>query len=341
MENWQSHVKPESLEWLLEKDESYPSIRYFVLRDLMDLDETDRAVVDAQADGMRSGPIPVILAAMQPEGYWERADILYYPKYTGTVWQIILLAQLGADGNHPQIAKACDYLMTRTIGKFGGFTAGTTETGAIHCLQGNLCRALADLGFQDDQRLAGAAAWMACSITGDPFLINGEEKKIRYLRSGISGPVFECSANDHQPCAWGATKAALGLAAIPEEKRTPTIDKAIHLCISFLLSCDPLTAEYPHPYAPKPSTSWFKFGFPVFYITDLLQVLEALLDLGMGHDPRLANAIAWLLENQDDAGRWKLTYSYNGKTWVEIEEKGKPSKWVTLRVLRVMKRYLG
>jgi hypothetical protein len=45
-----------------------------------------------------------------------------------------------------------------------------------------------------------------------------------------------------------------------------------------------------------------------------------------------------VLSKQDEQGRWKMEYSYNGKTLVDIEEKGKPSKWVTLRVLRLLKR---
>ena len=44
-----------------------------------------------------------------------------------------------------------------------------------------------------------------------------------------------------------------------------------------------------------------------------------------------------MLSKQDAAGRWKMEYTYNGKTWADIEEKGKPSKWVTLRALCVLK----
>jgi hypothetical protein len=46
------------------------------------------------------------------------------------------------------------------------------------------------------------------------------------------------------------------------------------------------------------------------------------------------------LKNKQDAqGRWIMEYSYNGKTWVDIEEKKQPSKWVALRALRVLKQY--
>ena len=77
----------------------------------------------------------------------------------------------------------------------------------------------------------------------------------------------------------------------------------------------------------------------MFYVTDLLQNLEALVCLGLSGDPRLRNAIELVLQKQDKDGRWTMEYTYNGKTWVNIEEKRKTSKWVTLRAVRVIKQY--
>ena len=74
------------------------------------------------------------------------------------------------------------------------------------------------------------------------------------------------------------------------------------------------------------------------YVTDVLQNLEVLTALGMGSDPRLRPAIDLLLSKQDEQGRWTMEYTYNGKTWTDVEIKGQPSKWVTLRALRVLKR---
>jgi hypothetical protein len=105
-----------------------------------------------------------------------------------------------------------------------------------------------------------------------------------------------------------------------------------------LLGHDPATADYPMGYATKPNRSWFKFGYPIGYITDVLQNLEVLAALGYGPDPRLAHALELLLSKQDRQGRWPLEYTYNGKTWVDVEAKDKPSKWVTLRALRVLKQ---
>ena len=87
----------------------------------------------------------------------------------------------------------------------------------------------------------------------------------------------------------------------------------------------------------KPSRNWWKFGFPVFYVTDLLQNVEALVKLGYGDDPRLAGALDLIREKQDVQGRWKLEYSYSGKMAVDFGLKKEPNKWVTLRAMRVLK----
>jgi hypothetical protein len=97
-------------------------------------------------------------------------------------------------------------------------------------------------------------------------------------------------------------------------------------------------AGYPAGYSDKPSRSWFRFGFPVFYVTDVLQNAEALTESGYSSDPRLAATYDLILDKRDSTGRWKMEYSYQGKTWADVEERGKPSKWVTLRAMRVLKR---
>jgi hypothetical protein len=107
--------------------------------------------------------------------------------------------------------------------------------------------------------------------------------------------------------------------------------------VDFLFSTDPAEANYPSGYNNKPSGNWWKFGFPVFYVTDILQIVEALVGLGYGDDPRLAKAIKTINEKQDDQGRWPLEYDYTGKTWVNFGAKQQPNKWVTLRALRVLK----
>lgn len=327
----------ETLSWLLEPDPLDPGVRTVALRDLLDQPADAPEVIAAQAAVMQSGPVPAMLAAQAADGYWVEPGAGYYPKYTGTVWQIIFLAQLGADGRDPRVRAGCEYVLDHARAPYGGFSAGG-NSGLIHCLQGNLAAALLDLGWLGDPRLDAALDWLARSITGDG--IAPAEKKdaaIRYYRSGNSAPGFACSANNHLPCAWGAVKAMLALSKVPEAARTSAIRAAIAVGAEFLLSSDPAVADYPMGFAVKPSQSWFRFGYPIGYVTDVLQTLEVLTALGYGDDARLRPALELVLSKRDKQGRWKLEYTYNGKTWAEIEEKGKPSKWVTLRALRVLK----
>jgi hypothetical protein len=160
----------------------------------------------------------------------------------------------------------------------------------------------------------------------------------RWYASGTSGPGFECAANDGLACGWGAAKAMLALARIPMSARTALVSRAIEAGAAFLLSRDPAEADYPMGWGnSRPNGSWFKLGFPSGYVTDVLQVLEALTELGLGRDSRLGRAHAWLRLKADADGRWRNEYAYNGKTWVDFERQGGPSKWVTLRALAVLR----
>jgi hypothetical protein len=337
--NWSELLNDDPLPWLLGADGENPGVRYFALKELAGLPPQDAEVVAAQEGVMASGPVPAILAGQTPEGFWVKPGPGYGPKYKGTVWQIIFLAQLGAGGGDPRVRAGCDYVLTHNPAPSGGFSYMGKNSGLIHCLQGNLCAALADLGWLGDARLDKALDWLARSVTGEGIAPAAERKApVRYLRSGNSGPGFPCSANDHLPCAWGAVKVMLALSKVPADSRTPALEAAIQAGIEFLLSRDPAQADYPMGYSTKPNRSWFKFGYPIAYVTDVLQNLEVLTALGLGADPRLKPALELLLSKQDDQGRWAMEYTYNGKTWADLERKGEPSKWVTLRAARVLKR---
>jgi hypothetical protein len=324
--------------WLLEPDPADPGARYFAFTQLLDRPLTDPEVVAARQAIMSCGPVPAILNAQAAEGYWVEPGPGYYPKYTGTVWQIIFLAQFGADSRDPRVRAGCEYVLNHSRCGYGGFSADGSPGGMIHCLQGNLAAALLDLGWWGDERLEVALEWLARSITGEGIApAEMRDAPIRYYRSGNSAPGFVCAANNHLPCAWGAVKAMLALSKVPAAGRTATIQAALETGSDFLLGRDPAAADYPMGFATKPSRSWFQFGYPIAYVTDVLQILEVLTALGYGHDSRLDAALELLFKKRDGRGRWKLEYSYNGKTWADVEQKGQPSKWVTLRALRVLK----
>jgi hypothetical protein len=129
----------------------------------------------------------------------------------------------------------------------------------------------------------------------------------------------------------------LAFATLSVEQHTPLIDRAIRQGLDFLLGTDPARAKYPTRRPAKPSPNWWKFGFPVFYVTDILQIAEALAGLGSGRDPRLANTIKFIRSKQDAKGRWALEYDYAGNTWADFGSLNEPNPWVTLRALRVLK----
>ncbi len=85
---------------------------------------------------------------------------------------------------------------------------------------------------------------------------------------------------------------------------------------------------------------WLKFGFPLMYQTDVLEILCIMTRLGY-RDERMREAIDLLVSKQDKQGKWKLENTFNGQFQVDIEQKGRPSKWVTLNALRVLKGYYG
>jgi hypothetical protein len=222
----------------------------------------------------------------------------------------------------------------------GQFTVYGTPSSTIDCLQGNLCWALLEMGY-DDPRLAPAFEWMARTVTGEGMASRSEkDAELRYYAYNC-GPLFACGPNYGQSCAWGAAKVMLAFGKLSEAHRTSLINDAIQQGVEFFFSVDPTTANWPTRLGDKPSRNWWKFGFPVFYVTDLLQVAEGLVALGFGKDPRLQNTLELIRSKQDDQGKWQLEYDYTGKTWLNFGEKKQPNKWVTLRALRVLKRALS
>lgn len=326
------------LPWLLETDT--PAVRAATLQRLLGRPVDDPEVVAARAAAMAADPIRSMLAAQHPDGWWVKPGGGYAPKYTATVWELIFLDQLGADGTDARIQLACDYVLDHTQTSTGGFGAGAVKgdgrpppSRAIHCLNGNLVRALIGFGRLDDPRVGAAVDWAARAITGADI--------DRYYASGTGGPGFACVANEQRPCAWGAVKELLGLARVPPRRRSRLVRAAIDQGVELLLSRDPAVADYPMLSTDtKPSGGWFKLGFPSGYVADVVQNLEALGELGHARDQRLANALGWIEAQQRD-GRWTNRCAYNRKTVVDIERQGTPSKWVTLRACAVLKAAWG
>jgi hypothetical protein len=340
-QDWKKLLKADPTDWLLEPDENQPAIRYYALRDILGRDENDAEVKAAKVAIMTSGPVPVILAAQHPEGYWGEP-----PRYTGTMPALVFLAQLGADGADPRLRAGGEILLSRFItsgGSLHGLSLIDSPAGFNYCAAGMMGAALIDLGWYHDQRLQTVMEWLAQAIT--------------------STPPFACSGrNAGLPCAWGAIKAMIALSKVPLVQRTRNMQEAIKLGVGFLLSRDPAVADYPFGTGNKPSSTWFKFCYPLRSEADMLQNLEVLAALGQARNPRLDNALNLVVSKQNQQGRWQLERAYkelpdtqakkvfywyhnslkfyiSGQELAKIQEKqGQPSKWVTLRAIRVLKQ---
>ena len=322
-------LNDDPLPWLLEPDDDNPGVRYFTLQELLGLPNSDPQVRQARAQIMIQGPVPTILDAQHPDGYWAKPGGGHSPSYKMTVWQIIYLAELGADAEDERVRRGCEYFLSQSSAANGGFAMNPrpVPSSVVHCLNGDPLYALVSLGLLDDQRVQAALDWQLRAINGDD--------QLRYYKSGTSGPGFACAYNQKQPCAWGAVKAMKALVALPVAYRTSEVESAMQTGAGFLLSRDPAVADY--PFTERVNSSWFKFGFPLSFRSDVLETTLVLANLGYGNDPRLENARDFILDKQDSRGRWKMENSLNGKMWIDIEIKGKASKWVTFRALRVLK----
>jgi len=334
--SWKNQLRSDSLPWLLESEN--PGVRYLAFRDLLDLSPDDKKLISARKSAHKEGAIAVVLSNMEREGYWVRPGPGYTAKYRSTVWAMILLAQLGASVNDDKrIEQACNYVLDH-MAEGGQFTTTTSgaPSGTVDCLQGNLCWALMEMGY-DDPRLDTAYEWMARTVTGDGIAPKEDKSApVRYYAYKC-GPGFACGVNNSLPCAWGGVKVLLALSQVPAKKRSPLIKKAIQQGVDFIFGIDPSTARYPTRLGDKPNRAWWKFGFPVFYVTDLLQLAEAMVNLGYGKDRRLASTLDLIREKQNERGQWLMEYDYTGKTWLDFGEKKQPNEWVTLRALRVLK----
>lgn len=97
------------IEWLLEEDN--PSVRFFTLTKLLGKPITDPEVIKARNEIMRIGVVPEILDKQNIDGSWGIPKRFYLDKYTGTVWTLLILAELGANPEIKEVKNACEFIL--------------------------------------------------------------------------------------------------------------------------------------------------------------------------------------------------------------------------------------
>lgn len=331
--NLDMSVNDNTINWLLE--ENNPSVRYFVLRDILKKPEKSKIVLDAKKKIMTDSPVYDILKLQNEDGFWGKPESFYTGKYRNTVWQIIILASLGADKNNKQIQKACDFVLQYSQDmESGGFaiksskkTGGGLPNEVIPCLTGNMLWSLIRFGYLQDPRIQQGIEWIC-----------------RYQRfdDGIENPPtgwpydkWEICWGKHT-CHMGVVKSLKAFAEIPGNGRTKEIDDYIEKAAEFLLIHHIFKRSHNLQKVSKPG--WKKFGFPLMYQTDILEVADILVSLGY-KDKRMREAIEFIQSKQNDQGKWIMENSFNDRTLIPIEEINKPSKWLTYLALKTLLGY--
>jgi hypothetical protein len=334
MDSWKTYLQKDLTEWLLEPNN--PSVRYLTLRDLLEKPETNTEVKQARQDIMRTGVVPAILEKQKKQGHWEDPERFYHAKYKGTVWQLMILAELYADGNDERIRNACEFLLSHSQDvESGGFAYSTSakkgggrHSEVIPCLTGNMVWSLIRLGYLKDPRLQQGIEWIT---TYQRF-----DDRITEILKGWPYDRLKTGCFGRHSCHMGAVKTLKALAEIPQNKRTTTIKKTIEKGAEYFLIHHVFKSSHNLERVPKPG--WLKLGFPLMYQTDILEILGILTKLRY-HDQRMQEAVDILVSKQDADGRWTLENTYNGRYHINIETKEKPSKWITVKALQVLKRY--
>jgi hypothetical protein len=131
LRGWNSLLKADPTEWLLGEDN--PSVRYFTLTDVLKTSENDPSVKKSRNAIMQTGAVPRILAKQKTGGYWGVRENFYIKgKYKGTVWQLIILAELGADTEEERVRKACEFILENSQDReSGGFSYMSASSGVV------------------------------------------------------------------------------------------------------------------------------------------------------------------------------------------------------------------
>jgi hypothetical protein len=331
--------------WLLEEDN--PSVRYFTLCDFLGKKHSNPELLAAKAKIPDSKVVAKIFSKQKPEGHWEEPWSPYLPKYKSSYWQIMILAQLGMDKSDLRVQHACEsifkfqhdeggfscYTIEMALGKYyklrekakelppNEYTSSMVYEHQYSCLTGNMAAALIRMGYIDDPRLRKSLEWLV---------------KVQNRDGGWLCPYWRAHIKDTHGCFDGTICPLEAFSEVPKEKISKAMKDTIERGAEFLLMHRLFKADH-HNFAVI-KRLWLKLGFPWFYGYNILRGLDVLTKLGYAEDERLDDAVKVILRKRMPDGRWILESAPIGRMHVSLESVGKPSKWITLIALRVLKR---
>jgi hypothetical protein len=351
LEGWKTTLKADPTDWLL--DPENPSVRYFALRDLMDNPEGHPEVVEAKNALEGSRWVSRILGKQKPGGYWESEDRPYQPKNKATYWQIIFLSQLGLDKGIEEVSRAVEYIWGfqheeggfcsvkeagalveyeirkeraskrgKELPPFEEWAPGRIRESEMSCLTGNVAAALIRMGYAGDPRLRRALDWLV---------------EVQNRDGGWLCPHWRAHIRDKHGCFMGTVPSLEAFSLLSPSLRTPEMDEAVERGVEFLLMHRLYKADH-HDFKVI-KESWLKLHFPCLFY-DILRGLDVVTRLGHENDERIQDALEVVMSKQDQDGRWVLEKT-PGNMHTSFGTRGRPSKWVTLNAMKVLKRIYG
>ncbi len=307
------------IRWLLKGD---PAIRWQVQRDLLGADQ--RTVQREQRKVAREGWGARLLARQDREGTWAGGESsdggLYSPKWISTTYTMLLLRDFGLPAANRQARKACRLLLDGGLQRDGGINygwRGRSET----CITGMVLSILAAFEYDDD-RLDTLADHLL-----DQQMPDGGWNCRRDHGATHSSVHTTISALE-----------GLRLYELHCGRKVRAIRAAQRRGREFLL-VHRLFRSHRTGEIIKPI--FLRFSFPPRWHYDILRAFDYFQAVGAPCDPRLGEAIDLVRAAQREDGRWPLENRYKGKTYFELERLGAPSRWNTLRALRVLKWWDG
>jgi len=314
-----NHLKRQTSKWLLDPD---PSIRWQVLHDLIDAPAediaTERAKVVTDGWGAR------LLALQSPDGQW--GGTAWNRGWNSTMHVLMLLRDMGLDPTSDEVRHAVGLVREKVTWKGCGpqecdnnpFFAGELEP----CING---------------QVAAVGAYFGQDVQG---IID------RLLTEQLLDGGWNCEAvNGSTRSSFNTTICVLE-ALLEYELQVgsdPEVTAARLRGQEYLLERHIFHRKSTGEVIEqdrKGGTIWTRFAFPTWWHYDVLRGLEYLRRASVVADERIAEAINLVESKHDSDGRWRLEVQYPGQMPVEINEgENQPSRWNTLRALRVLNWY--
>lgn len=307
-------VKKGAIDWLLSGD---PSIRWQTLQDLKSAKpkqiEAERKRVALEGWGAR------LLALQDEEGTWAHG--LYTPKWTSTTYTMMQLRDLGLQFENPQAGLACQRLLDGGFYRDSGINFWKSYQHSETCVTGMVLSIVAHFRFEDErvEKLADHllaqqmrdGGWNCQTYSG---ATHGS------FHTTIS--VLEGLRNFGQLSPHRAEEVRLA-----QERGGEFL----------LLHC----LFRSHRTGRIVDSRMTQFFFPPRWHYDILRALDYFQSVNAPFDERMQDALDIVLERRQADDCWLLPAGYRGRTFFELEKVGEPSRWNTLRALRVLKRYGG